>query len=57
MILFKIVVILYRFLLLFDRKYIWTCSIMDSAPDYGSGGWGFDSLQVHFLMTLALYAY
>ena len=20
---------------------------MDSAPDYGSGGWGFESLQVH----------
>ncbi len=31
----------------FKKQKHWTCSIMDSAPDYGSGGWGFESLQVH----------
>ena len=29
---------------------------MDSAPDYGSGGWGFDSLQVHFLSLIGALA-
>jgi hypothetical protein len=38
---------------------------MDSAPDYGSGGWGFESLQVHkaahksgfFILRVFLYFY
>src|SRR5665647_1148295 len=30
----------------------WPCSLMDRASDYGSEGWGFESLQGHKIKTL-----
>ena len=51
---------MYIFFIYLHRKR--TCSITDSAPDYGSGGWGFESLQVRkatyrvaFFIVLSLF--
>ncbi len=33
--------------IIFASLLQWPCSIMDSASDYGSEGWGFESLQGH----------
>ena len=30
----------------------WSCGAMDSAPDFESGGWGFESLRDRFLDTV-----
>ena len=32
----------------------WPCSLMDRASDYGSEGWGFESLQGHKLIIKRL---
>ncbi len=40
-----------NYLHLQSKNHTWTRGLMDIASDYGSEGWGFDSLRVHLSNT------
>ncbi len=41
-----------NYLHLQSKNHTWTRGLMDIASDYGSEGWGFDSLRVHLCNTI-----
>ncbi len=42
-----------NYLHLQSKNDTWTRGLMDIASDYGSEGWGFESLRVHTATTVA----